>query len=87
MVSLMATVRSRLALIRHFLTQSTYSIAAMVCTDGIDGSYLQYLLFEKENPGLAVEYRSMNDGPPFGHGGLVPILASGLRAHSARDGG
>jgi len=50
----------------YFLTHSTYSIAAMICTDGIDGSYFQYLLFGKENPGLADEYRSMNDGPPFG---------------------
>jgi len=50
----------------YFLTHSSYSIAAMICTDGIDGSYLQYLLFGPENPGLADEYRSMNDGPPFG---------------------
>jgi hypothetical protein len=50
----------------YFLTHSRYPIAAMICTDGVDGSYVQYLLFGRENPGLAAEYRSMNDGPPFG---------------------
>jgi dipeptidyl aminopeptidase/acylaminoacyl peptidase len=50
----------------YFLTHSRYPIAAMTCTDGVDGSYMQFLVFGRENPGLADEFRSMNDGPPFG---------------------
>jgi hypothetical protein len=50
----------------YFLTHSDYSIAAMTCTDGVDVSYLQYLLFAPSEPEIATEFEAHNGGAPFG---------------------
>lgn len=50
----------------YFMTHSDYSIAAMSCTDGIDGSYLQYLILVPFMPDLATTFDALNGGPPFG---------------------
>ena len=50
----------------YFLTHSSDPIAAMMCADGVDFSYLQYLTFGPGNPGLIAEYQAHNGGAPFG---------------------
>ncbi len=52
----------------YFLTHSRYPIAAATVTDGVDVSYLQYLIFEPTQigSGQMAEEESMNGGRPFG---------------------
>jgi dipeptidyl aminopeptidase/acylaminoacyl peptidase len=53
----------------YLLTHSTYPIAAAALTDGVDLSYLQYLLFQNARLGVGQtldEYGAMNGGPPWG---------------------
>jgi hypothetical protein len=50
----------------YFMTHSSYPISAMTCTDGVDESYMQYLLFVPPNPAFAADFDSHNGGPPFG---------------------
>ncbi len=53
----------------HFLTHSSYPLAAATCSDGVDGSYLQRLVFgdltdEADKRRLLED--QLNGGPPFG---------------------
>jgi hypothetical protein len=50
----------------YFLAHSSYSIGGMICADGVDGSYMQYMLYAPDNPGFAKEIALMNGGGPFG---------------------
>jgi len=53
----------------YTLTHSRRPIAAAALTDGVDLSYLQYMLFENTRPGSGDrldEYTPMNGGPPWG---------------------
>ncbi|HET8925253.1 MAG TPA: prolyl oligopeptidase family serine peptidase [Candidatus Acidoferrum sp.] len=50
--------------VSYTLTHSKYSFAAANLVDGIDGGYLQYLLF----PGSDADFDQYNGGPPFGEG-------------------
>jgi hypothetical protein len=50
----------------YFLAHSSYPIAGMICADGVDGSYMQYLLYAPSNPGVAKLYALMNGGAAFG---------------------
>jgi len=49
----------------YTLTHSSYPFAAAAITDGVDMSYLQYMLFQHANAG-ADEASLINGGPPFG---------------------
>jgi hypothetical protein len=50
----------------YFMTHSSYPIAGMTCTDGVDDSYLQYLIGVPFNPRLAKQFEDANGGAPFG---------------------
>ncbi len=52
----------------YFLTHSHYPLAAATLTDGVDFSYLQYLIFQPVHVGSGSmpEYEKINDGQPFG---------------------
>ncbi len=56
----------------YFLTHSQYPIAAATVTDGVDFSYLQYLIFAPTRlglPGQGFKWdEAVNGGPPFGSG-------------------
>jgi hypothetical protein len=50
----------------YFMTHSHYPIATMTCADGVDESYLQYLIAVPSIPEFAADFESRNGGPPFG---------------------
>lgn len=53
----------------YTLTHSRYPIAAAAVTDGVDFSYLQYMVFQNARVGAGWtfdEYTDVNGGPPFG---------------------
>jgi dipeptidyl aminopeptidase/acylaminoacyl peptidase len=51
----------------YFLTHSSYPIATATVNDGVDFSYLQYLLFALVYRGIRPPWPEMiNGGPPFG---------------------
>jgi hypothetical protein len=52
----------------YFLTQSSYPIAAAELTDGVDFSYLQYLIYAPLNRDLRLSDAELANGggPPFG---------------------
>jgi dipeptidyl aminopeptidase/acylaminoacyl peptidase len=52
----------------YFLTQSRYRIAAMTCADGVDGSYMQYMLHGVGRYALEWWTYGVDGGPPFGDG-------------------
>ncbi len=54
----------------YTLTHSSYPIAAATLTDGVNESYLSYMIFEPANgrAGGAAEAERMNGGAPFGAG-------------------
>lgn len=44
--------------------------AAAVIADGVDMSYMQYLMFSEENPALKAEFERINGEEPFGPHGI-----------------
>ncbi len=51
----------------YFLTHSRYPIAAATVTDGVDMSYMQYVVFMMGAPvGVRGGFEKMNGGPPLG---------------------
>ncbi len=53
----------------YFLTHSHYPLAAATVTDGVDFSYLSYLLFFRQlemAPGASREFDKINGGLPYG---------------------
>jgi len=51
--------------IEEALLHSPKSFAAAVIADGVDFSYMQYLMFGEENPELKAEFERVNGGDPF----------------------
>jgi hypothetical protein len=50
----------------YFVTHSDDAIAALLCTDGIDESYLQYLVFGPHSSALRTDFEAHNGGRPAG---------------------
>jgi dipeptidyl aminopeptidase/acylaminoacyl peptidase len=48
----------------YTLTHSTFPFSAAVLVDGVDGGYLQYLVY----PWVADQFNAYNGGPPFSNG-------------------
>lgn len=51
--------------VEEALLHSPSAFAAAVIADGVDMSYMQYLLFGEENPELKAEFERINGGEPF----------------------
>ncbi len=51
--------------VKYALTHSKYRFTAASVMDGVDGGYLQYILFA---PGTRAFYEGINGGAPFGRG-------------------
>ncbi len=54
--------------VQYALTHSVFHFAAALVADGIDGGYVQYIVYANANPELAAEFDAINSGPPFGDG-------------------
>jgi len=48
------------------LTEDPLLFAAATIADGVDQSYMQYLLFSEVRPGFGKEFEKTNGGKPFG---------------------
>jgi dipeptidyl aminopeptidase/acylaminoacyl peptidase len=51
-----------------YLTHSSHAVAAMVCTQGVDHSYMQYLVFAPRNSYVVKDFDLQNGGQPWGDG-------------------
>jgi hypothetical protein len=58
------------------LLHSPKAFAAAVIADGVDSSYMQYLLFGEENPELKAEFERINGGDPSAPGDLQRWIES-----------
>jgi dipeptidyl aminopeptidase/acylaminoacyl peptidase len=56
--------------IEEALLHSPKAFTAAVIADGVDFSYMQYLMFGEENPELKAEFERVNGGDPFARGNL-----------------
>ena len=52
----------------RLLTQHNELIAAASINDGLDAGYLQYVIYSRANPYLALMSENINGGIPFGAG-------------------
>jgi dipeptidyl aminopeptidase/acylaminoacyl peptidase len=52
--------------VSYALSHSKYRFAAASLTDGVDGSYVQYVLSANSFPGFAQTVEGVNGGPPYG---------------------
>jgi hypothetical protein len=52
----------------YYLTHTSHPVAAGNCTDGVDMSYLQYLVFGMSSEGYAKTVELQNGGKPWGKG-------------------
>jgi dipeptidyl aminopeptidase/acylaminoacyl peptidase len=54
--------------VKYTLTHSRFHFAAAVAADGVDGGYLQYLIFSTPNGYASAEFDTIIGAPPFGNG-------------------
>lgn len=54
--------------VMYTLTHSIYHFAAAAITDGVDGGYVQHLMFAPNRPIVAADSERLNGSAPFGDG-------------------
>lgn len=62
--------------VEQLLVHQPRLFAAAVVADGVDMSYMQYLLFSEENPELKAEFERIDGSPPFGRQNMERWLGS-----------